>query len=96
MFITATQGDFKIIMEILLKAFVSVLIISVITGVVVLVKWLGNVLIKDVKDVEKPIVSNSDIDLDNYIKDIENDYNEGRISLNQLSDLRDKHKKANK
>jgi len=83
-------------MEILLKAFVSVLIISVITGVVVLVKWLGNVLIKDVKDVEKPIVSNSDIDLDNYIKDIENDYNEGRISLNQLSDLRDKHKKANK
>lgn len=83
-------------MEFLLKAFVSVLIISVITGVVVLVKWLGNVLIKDVKDVEKPIVSNSDIDLDNYIKDIENDYNEGRISLNQLSDLRDKHKKANK
>ena len=83
-------------MEFLLKAFVSVLIISVITGAVVLVKWLGNVLIKDVKDVEKPIVSNSDIDLDNYIKDIENDYNEGRISLNQLSDLRDKHKKANK
>ena len=83
-------------MEILLKAFVSVLIISVITGVVVLVKWLGNVLIKDVKDVEKPIVNNSDIDSDNYIKDIENDYNEGRISLNQLSDLRDKHKKANK
>ena len=83
-------------MEILLKAFVSVLIISVITGVVVLVKWLGNVLIKDVKDVEKPIVSNSDIDSDNYIKDIENDYNEGKISLNQLSDLRDKHKKANK
>ena len=83
-------------MEFLLKAFVSVLIISVITGVVVLVKWLGNVLIKDVKDVEKPIVNNSDIDSDNYIKDIENDYNEGRISLNQLSDLRDKHKKANK
>jgi len=83
-------------MEFLLKAFVSVLIISVITGAVVLVKWLGNVLIKDVKDVEKPIVNNSDIDSDNYIKDIENDYNEGRISLNQLSDLRDKHKKANK
>lgn len=79
-------------MEILLKAFVSVLIISVITGVVILVKWLGNVLIKNVKDVEKPIVSNSDISSDNYIKDIENDYNEGRISLNQLSDLRDKHK----
>ena len=83
-------------MEFLLKAFVSVLIISVITGAVILVKWLGNVLIKDVKDVEKPIVNNSDIDSDNYIKDIENDYNEGRISLNQLSDLRDKHKKANK
>lgn len=83
-------------MEVLLKAFVSVLIISVIAGVVFLVKWLGNTLTKDVKDGEEPTLSNTDIYSDNYIKDIENDYNEGRISLNQLSDLREKHKNANK
>ena len=74
-------------MEILLKTFVSLLIIGFFTGIYSLIKWIKNDL-KNNK--EKEMYS------ENYLEKIENDYKEGRISSFQLEDLKDEYKKLNK
>ena len=81
-------------MEILVKTFVSLLIIGFFTGIYSLIKWMENTPEKN-----EAIQKNNkekEMSSEKYLEKIENDYKEGRINSFQLEDLKDEYKKLNK